>query len=241
MSQRLKRILLIIGFVLSVFAFAFILYALFFRSAPPEATVEDTEEELTGVLPSSGEGGVRGDDDTTGEGVGLTEADTVARGGVTATTTLTTSEVTDTVINGNDVNYYDPTDGRFYTINEDGEVVAMSSTQFPEVETVVWNKDSEKALLEFPDGSNIIYDFETEDQVTLTSRPSQTKSLPKALDLIRITDGSSLQVMMVHKQKASPLLVKTKARWTSTGPQMTRWSRSQTPLNHAKVALIDAS
>ncbi|PJA45140.1 hypothetical protein CO174_04890 [Candidatus Uhrbacteria bacterium CG_4_9_14_3_um_filter_50_9] len=167
MSQRLKRILLIIGFVLSVFAFAFILYALFFRSAPPEATVEDTEEELTGVLPSSGEGGVRGDDDTTGEGVGLTEADTVARGGVTATTTLTTSEVTDTVINGNDVNYYDPTDGRFYTINEDGEVVAMSSTQFPEVETVVWNKDSEKALLEFPDGSNIIYDFETEDQVTL--------------------------------------------------------------------------
>src|SRR3989339_543372 len=70
---------------------------------------------------------------------------------------------------GDSMNYYSASDGRFYTIDEDGNVVALSDTQFPDAETVEWNKDSNKALIEFPDGSNIIYNFDSEVQVTLPS------------------------------------------------------------------------
>jgi hypothetical protein len=168
MNQRYKRILLIIGFILSVIIFAFILYQLFFKGIMTEPTAEDPGTELPGgVLPDLGEGVPTEREDLPEEITGLTEADTVARGDVTSTTLLTTSEINAPVVNGDAINYYDPTDNRFYTINENGDVVALSSTQFPEAETVVWNKDAEKALIEFPDGSNIIYDFETEKQVTL--------------------------------------------------------------------------
>lgn len=169
MSERTKKLLLVGGFVLSVFAIAFLLYWLFWRGAiAPEATVEPTEEAV-GELPTSGEG-VPGvvSEEPDGE-TGLQEADEVARGGVTQTVQLTTGAVYNAVLSGDgtSINYYNASDGRFYTINEDGEVVALSDKQFPEAETVEWNKDSEKALIEFPDGSNIIYDFSAEKQVTL--------------------------------------------------------------------------
>jgi hypothetical protein len=169
MSERTKKLLLVGGFILSVFAIAFLLYTLFFKGAiAPAPTVEPTAEE-GGVLPSAGEG-VPGvvTEDVTGE-TGLQEADEVARGGLTQTTELTTGAVYNAVLSGDgdSINYYNAADGRFYTINADGEVVALSDKQFPEAETVEWNKDSEKALIEFPDGSNIIYDFSAEKQVTL--------------------------------------------------------------------------
>ena len=170
MNERLKRILILAGFVVSVFIFAFLLYFLFFRSAgpAPEATVEDEEiDELTG-LPESLQAAIREALEQE-EAEALLEADTVARGGLTLTTKLTTSAVDELVISsdGDDATYYDSTDGRFYSIDEDGDATALSDKQFPQVETVSWNKDSEKAVLEFPDGSNILYNFETEKQITL--------------------------------------------------------------------------
>jgi len=169
MSERTKKLLLVGGFILSVFVIAFLLYTLFFKGAPmPPATVEPTDE-LSGVLPSSDEGqpGVVGEEPT---GVtGLQEADEVAQGGLTQTVELTTGAVHDIVLSGDgsSINYYNAADGRFYTINADGEVVALSDKRFPEAETVEWNQTAEKALIEFPDGTNIIYDFSAEKQVTL--------------------------------------------------------------------------
>ncbi len=169
MSDRTKKLLLVGGFILSVFAIAFLLYWLFFKGAQPPAPSVEPTEDLTGALPSSGEGqpGVVTEEPT--DGSGLQEADDVAQGGLTQTTELTTSAVYNAVLSGDgsSINYYNAADGRFYTINADGEVVALSDKQFPEAETVEWNQNSEKALIEFPDGSNIIYDFSAEKQVTL--------------------------------------------------------------------------
>lgn len=171
MTERTKKILLVGGFVISVFVIAFILYALFFQPAPPEPTVEEGGEETTGQLPSAGGAVPGGQEAVEGEGGvgGLEEADEVARGGLTQTTELTTGSVYNVVLgaDGNSMNYYNASDGRFYTIDEDGNVVALSNAQFPDAENVEWNKDSNKALIEFPDGSNIIYNFDTEKQVTL--------------------------------------------------------------------------
>lgn len=171
MTERTKKLLLVGGFIVSVFVIAFILYRLFFQAAPPEPTVEDGTGVSTGQLPGSIEAGIREREEAqTQPGTGrLEEADEVARGGLTQTTELTTGAIYNSVLSGDGqaMNYYNAGDGRFYTIDENGNVVALSDTQFLDAESVDWNKDSNKALIEFPDGSNIVYNFDSEKQVTL--------------------------------------------------------------------------
>ncbi len=223
MSERTKRLLLIGGFIASVFGIAFMLYFMFWRSAPPPATVQDLPEDFTGALPSSVEADLReyleGQDDITAEDLGLQEADTIARGGVTQTVELTSTSVYNTVISadGNSMNYYNSGDGRFYSIDEDGNVVALSDKQFPEAEEVVWNKDSEKAVIEFPDGSNVVYDFSAEKQVTLPSHwedfdfsPVQDEIIAKSISLdpnnrylvVSSDDGSKVQTIQALGENA---------------------------------------
>lgn len=173
MTERTKRLLLISGFILSVFVIAFLLYAMFFRPAPPEPTVEEETEATQGQLPSSLEAQIRAREEAIAqeEAARLEEADEVALGGLTQTTELTTGSVDNVTLSadGESMNYYNASDGRFYTIDEDGNVVALSDARFPNAESVDWNKDSNKALIEFPDGSNVVYNFDTEKQVTLPS------------------------------------------------------------------------
>jgi hypothetical protein len=192
MSERLKRILIIVGFVVSVFAFAIALYFMFFRGDVdrPTATVEDQGIDEFSSLPESLQQAIR-DALEQEDAEGLVSADDVARGGLTETITLTTSAVDGLVISsdGSDATYYDSTDGRFYRIDENGVVVALSSAQFPEVETVVWNKNAEKAVLEFPDGSNIIYDFSTESQVSLPSHWEDFDFSPTSNEIIAKSIG----------------------------------------------------
>lgn len=187
LNERTKKILFVGGFILSVFGIAFTLYFLFFKPAPPAPTVEDGPEISTGGLPSALEGLIRETVvDTTDSTTGLVQADDVARGGLTQTTELTTSAVYNLVLSndGASMNYYNSADGRFYTIDENGNVVALSEAQFPNAETVEWNKDSEKVLIEFPDGSNIIYDFSAEKQVTLPSHWEDFDFSPVADEII---------------------------------------------------------
>lgn len=188
MNERTKKLLLVGGFILSVFVIAFILYALFFQPAPPEPTVEEETPGTTGQLPGSIEAEIRAREEAEAQpGVGrLEEADDVARGGLTQTTELTTGAIYNSNLNGDgqSMNYYNTSDGRFYTIDEDGNVVALSDTQFPNAETVEWNKDSNKALIEFPDGSNIVYNFDTEKQVTLPSHWEDFNFSPVSDELI---------------------------------------------------------
>jgi len=170
MSERSKRVLLAIGFIASVFGIAIGLYYAFFRPAGPEPTVEPGDEGGIGSLPTSEIAGERPETTPT-PGAGLPPAAEVAGGGRTVTTAITQGEVANVTLSGNgaSVNFYNPNDGKFYTVDADGNLVLLSETKFPSAENVVWNKDSNKAVVEFPDGSNVVYDFETERQVTLPS------------------------------------------------------------------------
>lgn len=214
MSERTKKILLIVGFVASVFLFAFILYRLFFTAPQDPATVGSPvdEESLTGGLPESVLEALREIEEATDTASSLTEADEVASGGLTQTTILTNTAITapNTSTDGNGVSYYNEGDGRFYTIDEDGNIVALSDQQFPDAENVVWNKDADTVVVEFPDGSNIVYNFETEEQVTLPAHwedfdfsPVQDEIIAKSMALdpsaralvITNADGSSTQAI----------------------------------------------
>ena len=169
-SERTKKALFILGFIAVVIGIAIALYLLFFRRPSPEKEAV-TEEELlalleSGTLPTALEG-----TQTTQTGSdkeeNLPQADEVAHGGVTQTTTLTLSPVQAAELQGNNMNYYDENDGRFYTIDADGNVRRLSETSFPKAESVAWNNTADTIVVEFPDGSNIVYDFQTGKQVTL--------------------------------------------------------------------------
>ncbi len=167
MNERAKKILVIVLFLGSVVGIAAALYFVFFRPAPTP-TIPSVETPQNGSLPTAGVGGTRPNTPGTEPG-SLTEASPIARGGLTTVTSLTTGRVEDVnaSADGQGANYYDRKDGRFYTIDANGNVTALSNTQFPEVEKVSWDRNGKKAVLEFPDGSNVVYDFGTNTQVTL--------------------------------------------------------------------------
>jgi len=172
MNERAKRILMIFLFILSVCAIGFVLYVMFFQ--PSAVTTTPTGEPITpgaaGTLVPSKEGVPGGEVvPTTPEGGALPAASTVAEGGVTQTIALTTAPVANTTLSsdGKRVNFYNSGDQRFYTIDKDGAVVRLSNQQFPDVQNATWNNNAEKAVLEFPDGSNVVYDFQNQKQYTL--------------------------------------------------------------------------
>ena len=168
LSLQTKRILLIALFAASVVAIGSSIYFLFFRPLfGPETPVEEVVETPSGSLPSAATGRPSVSVPS-GEGR-LTPADRIARGSVTQVTELTINKILAPIATGDGAHFYNPQDDRFYTVDENGNTVVLSSQTFPEASSVVWNDGANKAVIEFPDGSNIVYDFATETQVTLPS------------------------------------------------------------------------
>ncbi|MCR4312335.1 MAG: hypothetical protein NUV56_03555 [Candidatus Uhrbacteria bacterium] len=215
MSERASFVLKLLAFLAATGLLAFGLYFVFFRQAAPVTVDEaDTDTSTGGSLPTSGLGGANGTD---GDGNSETDDDgrlppsEVANGGETFTNLLTNTRiVSPTVTAGGSVAYYDPADGRFYTINSEGDVVALSRAQFPEAENVVFSNGASAAVIEFPDGSNVIYDFTSAQQVTLPNHWEEfsftgdgTQVVGKSIGsdpanralVITSTDGSSTEVI----------------------------------------------
>lgn len=171
LSDRAKIVLRLTLFLGTTLLIAFALYWFFFAAPPSVVNTDSTpgDEIANGSLPGSSDAtpGAGGNTPTAG-GSGQLPASQVADGGETITTQLTSSAVTSPHLTANGtIAYYDPADGRFYTIDEDGNAVALSLEQFPSAETVVFNNQASAAVIEFPDGSNVVYNFETAKQVTL--------------------------------------------------------------------------
>ncbi len=176
--ERYKKIFLIIGFLALVFVLGYFIYKLFFKQ---QVTILPPTTETTttpGELPTAGTGGQQVST-TTGPGeipvspvtpqVPTTVVSPTAQGGITKVTALNNEPSLAPTLssNGKDVQYYNKTDGKFYKINEKGEAVPMSDKVFHNVDNVTWSPNTNKAVLEYPDGSNIVYDFNTNRQVTL--------------------------------------------------------------------------
>lgn len=176
MSERLKRFLLITAFVIFACGLGYVLYSLFFRpkAAPIEpATTEGTE--TLGELPSSGAAGGRASTTEEGaaglppgteqpggqptEGLPLAQRTRVLNEGISRDVSAT--------VDGNGARFYDPSDAKFYKISSDGIMKPLSDQTFPNVDSVVWGNATDQAILNFPDGSNVLYDFTTQKQTTL--------------------------------------------------------------------------
>ncbi|MCH8049705.1 hypothetical protein IH979_03300, partial [Patescibacteria group bacterium] len=109
----------------------------------------------------------------------------IAEGGPVLTVQLTSSAIAAPKLTATGtVAYYDAFDGRFYTIDQNGNILQLSDRKFPDAETVVFADSANIAAIEFPDGSNIIYDFETEIQTILPSHWTEFEFDPNAQEVV---------------------------------------------------------
>lgn len=176
MNDRTKKILFAIVFVLASIGIGWMLYYFFFQPLIQPETIS-TEEQTPplGSLPSAGEATDR-PPTATSSGGGLTGSPTIP--GLTDTgietppsnAVLLRDGITQSLapsMNGQGARFYNPDDSRFYRVNTDGSITTLGDKQFFNLKNVDWGNRSDKAILEFPDGSNVFYDFETRRQVTL--------------------------------------------------------------------------
>jgi Tol biopolymer transport system component len=63
--------------------------------------------------------------------------------------------------------YYNPDDGKFYIVSPDGTIEEFDGKEFHNVINATFTGQTDKAILEYPDGSNIVYDFDSGKQITL--------------------------------------------------------------------------
>ncbi len=183
MDERRKKLLFIFLFVAAVIGIAVVLYFLFFRALSPTTKPTDQVTGTQNALPRANDG--TPDTLTRQPGGSLTGAGTVNRVDLGEVPTLPTDTlipdgprtsvlaqnvrlpIAVTRSGGNAVRYYDPDEGKFYSILDDGTKFPLSETVFPNVQKVTWGNKSEKAVLGFPDGSQVIYDFSEDRQTTI--------------------------------------------------------------------------
>ena len=175
MRFNLRNIIIIVLFVIVVWGTGYAVYYFFFKAAPePEPEIPDVVEPGEG-LPGAGEIDLvppeEIEDITT-----LPEASPIAVGGLTQVETVTpTAIVQDPTLasDGRGMQYYDAATGTFQQVLPDGTIRTFSDEVFFNVDEVTWSPDGESAILEYPDGSNIMYDFATDEQVTLPQHWTQ--------------------------------------------------------------------
>ncbi|MBU0597966.1 hypothetical protein KKF61_03125 [Patescibacteria group bacterium] len=178
-----KKILIIIAFIVVIIGFGALIYFVFIRDlvTPTNDTNvnEVSNENVNGTLPvintvtntdvtpPVNEGPII--NTTTFRNVNGVNVDTVARGGPTEVSSVTTTRVqaAEPVVSGDGVRYYDKNIGKFFELSPGGDAQEMSEEVFPEVEDISWSPVDNQAILSFPDNSNILFNFDTQEQVTL--------------------------------------------------------------------------
>ncbi|PIP33623.1 hypothetical protein COX69_00700 [Candidatus Falkowbacteria bacterium CG_4_10_14_0_2_um_filter_48_10] len=176
LSENQKKILFGTLFLAIVSFAGFLIYYIFFRSLiAPQAPALPDATTTTGILPIAGPGGSQ--NATSSAAVGLPaalptggeKANEIAVGGLTKTVSLGDFQSVDPAlgVNGQDIQFYNKKDGLFYRLDQDGQAVQLSDQVFHNVSRVTWSPQKNTAILEYPDGSNIVYDFARKKQITL--------------------------------------------------------------------------
>lgn len=178
-----KKILYIVIFLLVTVLLGWAIYTVFFAPDKPTPTGPDgtTSETDPSFFPDSGtsSGGNVVTDPTE-----LPFTDTVPSGGNTIGSgsgigsgvfeetpriqqVSTAPVLSPSHVSGGGAKFYNKEDGKFYTVDSFGNVVALSEKQFFNVENVNWSPKNNESIIEYPDGANIYFDFDTQRQVTL--------------------------------------------------------------------------
>lgn len=237
MTDRAKKILFAVFFVAASAGMGYGIYWMLFRTqaTPPPPT---TPPGLEGQFPQAGAGtGTAGVIPTTPGELPPSAGVPVAPGGgaggpsLPSGTTLLRDSVTQAIVpatDGNGARFYNPDDGRFYRVSADGTVTVLGDKQFFNVNDVSWANQQDEAILQFPDGSNVFYDFQTQRQVTLPKHwdafgfsPNDDKVAAKSIGndpdnrylIVTNPDGSEARAIETLGDNADSAFVS----WSPTG------------------------
>jgi len=184
MRLNWQKIGLIALFVAAALAFAFFLYYFFFlplfapQPAPVVANINGqlvTAANINGrVVPVTNVNGqlvpvanVNANINTAPPAAPAAPSAT-AQGGVTKTQPCIREQASfSTMAPDGSLLYYNATDGKFYRAGADCAASVYNSQVFYDVSNVVWSNSRDQAVLQYPDGSNVIYDFSTNKQYVL--------------------------------------------------------------------------
>ncbi|MCC6639403.1 hypothetical protein IT409_02495, partial [Candidatus Falkowbacteria bacterium] len=86
------------------------------------------------------------------------------------TAVSTPARFTQAAASGSGFVFYDNDTGLFKRFTDEGQIDVMSTRSFRDVKNVAWAPKTDKAVLEFSDGSNIVYDFANNESFTLPSQ-----------------------------------------------------------------------
>lgn len=189
MEDSKKRLLALIGLIVVTAGIGVGLYFAFFKSSAPSTpsteTATTTESNTLNTALGSRTPGASTTIETTDDGH-LTNSENkpvaaIADGGVTKVKELVNSGSAAITVEGNSgaVQYYDTDTGLFHKILPDGSnQVLNENAPFPNARSVSWDHGSTKSIIEFPDGANVLYNFDTKQQTTLPSHWTEFQFAP---------------------------------------------------------------
>lgn len=192
MNPTLRRALLIAGFAAAIFAFAWIIWVVFFK--PPAPTTTKNANGFVNGLPVPGTGNVNrtqpGNANVVLPNVNVQdtgqEPSTIAKGGTTLVKTLVNTNTGGLTVNGNNgLQFYDKKTGQFFQISPDGvSQTPLTDAIYKDVQQITWSPDGSKAILQFPDNSKILYDFANKKQTTLPKELNNFSFSPHADQMV---------------------------------------------------------
>lgn len=173
-----RRLLLIILFTLATIGIGILLYLVFFRRPAPVTPLGVTPppgEQIPGQFPEAvpGEPVIPGKEEPGDLPVGQERPTAGLATQGPSIVPLSIKHLVEDNITGarlgsdNQLQFYNEIDGRFYKVGSDGTAQQLTNDVFYNVEAVTWSPQKNEAILEYPDGANIYYNFQTQKQTTL--------------------------------------------------------------------------
>ena len=171
----LKRILLIILLLVIAGLIGYTLYYFFTKTGQIGGGPTGNEQQLpNGQLPGSGTrtttvtGGNQGQNGELLPTAGIIQSSTPSYYKPIITSQILAETASYPSVNGGgDLRYYSANDGKFYRITAGGAIQTLSDQVFYNAQKITWSNNKNEAIIEYPDSSKIIYNFDTKKQVTL--------------------------------------------------------------------------
>ncbi|MBL7053837.1 hypothetical protein ISS06_01360 [Patescibacteria group bacterium] len=192
MSEKTKKILLVILFILVVIGMAWLLYSVFFKKpvvlVAPDIVEELPEQVRLPVTQDDWEAMTVEQRVTNGlpkfewldkeiskiPAIPVTrkvapKIDEIAKGGKTWVSPVSIDKVKWPTLAKDGLNsiYYNPETGQFFEVDIYGNKTLMTDQVFYNVDNVNWAPTKERAIIEYPDGFKVMYDFKKKKQYTL--------------------------------------------------------------------------
>jgi len=191
MNSKTKKILTIILFSVIIVALVLVFYFIFFKKpvSPVQVVPPVVEEETKPRLPATKESW---ENMTISERIqqGLpalewpseapeevvepiqrivSEVDEIAEGRRTWITPVSDEPVKGATLasDGSKSVYYNSTTGQFFSTDHLGNKELLTEQVFYDIEKIDWAPNKDKAIIEYPDGFKVMYDFNTKTQYTL--------------------------------------------------------------------------